>query len=327
MREPWNQLWATFSVRDHCRPGAFIAEALLYDHLLIPVAPRKQDGLSAAQADLEWQRWVNEGWQPARLNQMVAILGKRATAVPWTEELQGRWQLHMEQPSTLGLVDEVAHARRNGFVGTGTVLRDFAPQLAETVVAVSQYRSLEELQSAVPVKRRPTQAAPPLPGQTLLAILGHELLVPEDPDGDDFEFLSQAVAIGGDSKYREKRQRLYLWQQQFVSSANLTDTLSILTAVEQMRDLMSDLNAATGKQRIWKGFKTIFSFLKAGGNVAAFVEPFGAKVAGAVVSVGDFALDRLAPHSSEDAALPVASLLLDAQKKLGLTTSRNRRRV
>jgi hypothetical protein len=38
--DDWHELWATFSVKDHCQPGAFIAEALLYDRLVLPVVPR-----------------------------------------------------------------------------------------------------------------------------------------------------------------------------------------------------------------------------------------------------------------------------------------------
>ncbi|WP_341674815.1 hypothetical protein [Niveibacterium sp. SC-1] len=327
MSERWNQLWATFSVRDHCRPGAYVAEALLYDHLLIPVVPNsRRDGLSVGQEHAEWQRWEQKGWQPARLNQMVAILGERATAVPWTEELQGQWRQEMTPPSTAEMVSEISQARRDGFVRTGTVLQRFAPQMARTIVAVSQYHTLEELKQAVPVKPRPTQPPDVVEGQSLLAVLGHELLVPEDPDKDDFELLSQAVDVGSDSKYREKRKQLYMWQQEFVSSENLTDTASIVAAVEQMRDLVSDLNAASGKLKIWKGLKSVFSFLKVGSSVVAFVEPAGAKVAGAAASVGDFVLDRFAPLASQDAALPVASLLLEAQKGLGLTTSGDRRR-
>jgi hypothetical protein len=57
-------LWATFSVRDHCRPGAFVAEVLLYDKLLIPVMPTVQDGYSVEQGELERERWVQARWKP-----------------------------------------------------------------------------------------------------------------------------------------------------------------------------------------------------------------------------------------------------------------------
>ena len=71
MRKEWHELWATFSVKDHCTSGAFVAEALLYDHLLIPVVPMRRDRLSPEEADYEWQRWRDNGWEPARLNQLL----------------------------------------------------------------------------------------------------------------------------------------------------------------------------------------------------------------------------------------------------------------
>ena len=53
---PRHQLWATFSVKDHCRRGAFIAEVLLYDKLLIPVVPTEQHGLTPEEARRERER-------------------------------------------------------------------------------------------------------------------------------------------------------------------------------------------------------------------------------------------------------------------------------
>lgn len=327
MREKWNQLWAAFSVKDHCTPGAFIAEVFLYDHLLIPVVPMRRDGLSADEASEEWNRWKANGWEPARLNQLVAILGERATPIPWTKPLQQQWHDQMQSASTAStspLTEEIRQARANGYVMTGSVLEKFAPCMAQTFVAVSQYRSLEDLERAMPV-RRVDRPAFPVPAGSLLAVLGHELLVPEDPDRDDYQLLTEAVDVSSNSIYRKKRKQLYLWQQEFVDSEKLTDVISIKSAVEQMSDLVHDLNAATGKQKVWKGVKTFFSFLKVGEKAAGFVEPTGAKAVGAFASVGDFVLDRIEPRKLDDDATPVASLLLDAQKRLGLTIAGERK--
>ena len=77
------------------RSWGFFVKSLLYDHLLIPVVPMRRDGLSADEASFEWKRWKDNGWQPARLNQLVAILGERATPIPWTKSLQQEWQERM----------------------------------------------------------------------------------------------------------------------------------------------------------------------------------------------------------------------------------------
>ena len=44
-REHWHQICATFSVKDHVREGAFIAEILLYDYLYIPTLATTANGL------------------------------------------------------------------------------------------------------------------------------------------------------------------------------------------------------------------------------------------------------------------------------------------
>ncbi len=326
MRERWHELWATFSVKDHCNPGAFVAEALLYDHLLIPVVPMRRDGLSVEEAKEEWTRWKDKGWEPARLNQLVAILGERATPIPWTKNLQHEWQGRMDSandPTATLFTEQGQRARPDGYFMTGTVLERFAPRMAQTVVAVSQYHSLEDLLRATPIRR--VDHASALSAGSLLAVVGYELLVPDDPERDDFRFLIEAAEVGSDSTYRAKRKQLYFWQQEFIGSDNLTDAQSIERAVEHMGDLISDLNAATGKQKVWKGLKRLFSFLKVGEKVGAFVEPAGAKVLGATISIGDFLLDSIEPQKPGDEAIPVAALLLDAQKRLGLTITGERR--
>lgn len=321
MKERWHEIWATFSVKDHCYPGAFIAEALLYDHLLIPVVPTRRDGLSHDEADAEWERWKNNGWNPARSNQMVAILGNRATAIPWIDDLKKEWWHGMNPTSeTIGtaLCEEVKKAQINGYFMTGTVLEKFAPRMAKTVVAATNYRSMEDLHHSTSIRRRVSPERPLTLG-TALAVIGCELLVPNNPDQDDFQFLSEAVEVGSDRKYREKRNSLYQWLQGFVDEENLTDMRSINRAVSDLADLVSDLNVATGKQKVWKGFKQFFSFLKVCEKIASVAEPAGAKVAGATIAIGDFVLDSFKPDLPIDSALPVAALILDMQTKLGLT--------
>jgi hypothetical protein len=293
---------------------------------LIPVVPTRRDGLSTDDAQEEWKRWKDNGWDPARLNQLVAILGERATAIPWTNELQNEWRERLgtsKEPSVAPVTEEVERARVDGYAMTGTVLARFAPKMAKTVVAVSHHRSLDDLKSAMPVRRADPSAG--LPAATLLAVVGHELLVPEDPDRDDFQLLAEAAEVGGDAAYREKRKLLHLWQQEFLDSDNLTDARSIKQAVEHMSDLVRDLNAATGKSKVWKGFKTLFSFLRAGANAGKLIEPVGANALGATVSLGEFVLDGAAPSQPSDVATPVASLVLDAQERLNLSVTGRRR--
>lgn len=42
------QIWGTFSVKDHCRPNAFVREVLLFDRLVLPVPVTIRSGRDGA---------------------------------------------------------------------------------------------------------------------------------------------------------------------------------------------------------------------------------------------------------------------------------------
>ncbi|HEV2268661.1 MAG TPA: hypothetical protein VGR92_04310 [Steroidobacteraceae bacterium] len=309
--EPWHQLWATFSVKDHCQPGAFVAEVLLYDKLLIPVVPTEEDGLSAQEADAEWDRWLAAGWDPERQAEVTSILGDSAELIPWTSALQGEWRARME--------GGFAAARRNGYFESGTVLQRFAPAMARAVVAVSQYRSLKDLERAG-IRRRTPETA--LPASSLLAVLGHELLLPDDPEQDEFDVLGRAVAESQKDEYRNRRRALFEWQQKFLGSGALTDATSIRTALKEMTNLVDRLKTATAAQKKWQFAKRFFSFLSIVGKGMALGGPPLTIVGGGtgvVASVGTFVVDQLSPSGmAEDAAIPAATLVLGAEESLGV---------
>jgi hypothetical protein len=70
-------VWGTFSVRDHCRPEAFLREVLIFDRLLVPYPDPGVPG--------EWERWRHPNpdkpyatWNPGRLDQLLGVLGTQA---------------------------------------------------------------------------------------------------------------------------------------------------------------------------------------------------------------------------------------------------------
>jgi len=50
------EVWGTFSVSDHLRRRPFVADVLLYDKLVIPVVPEKDQAVR--------NRWQERGWRP-----------------------------------------------------------------------------------------------------------------------------------------------------------------------------------------------------------------------------------------------------------------------
>jgi hypothetical protein len=72
-----DEIWGTFSIDDHRRPRAFVADVLLYDQLVIPVpADRENERL--------WAQW---GVDVAQLHRRLEILaaGGLAQPVAWSE--------------------------------------------------------------------------------------------------------------------------------------------------------------------------------------------------------------------------------------------------
>ena len=98
MQELLKELWATYSVKDHCQPRAFIADVLLYDRLVIPIPPRKPDEVH----EYEWKRWKSKGWDPALQERLLkAMLETQPVQEPvvetveWDSQLQGEWKARM----------------------------------------------------------------------------------------------------------------------------------------------------------------------------------------------------------------------------------------
>jgi len=82
-----HQVWGTFAVSDHVVERAFVADALLYDRLVVP---------TPASDDLE--RWEANDWQPGRLRKLLDVLRDDnpdyclAVEVPWGERHRNEWE-------------------------------------------------------------------------------------------------------------------------------------------------------------------------------------------------------------------------------------------
>ncbi|MGH8502693.1 MAG: hypothetical protein ACREVE_09520 [Gammaproteobacteria bacterium] len=323
-RGHWHQICATFSVKDHVREGAFIAEILLYDYLYMPTLATVADGLTKEEATKERKRWVEKGWDPAKQTQLVARLlngpiEKRIRPIPWTPNLQAQWKERMGGADTL-LQDKLQESRKNGYAETSGLLAQFAPAALKTITAVASCHTLEELRQRTGVHKD----APPerVEGSILMAVLSHELLIPDEPEANDYELLDIAAEVAADSSYRDKRAALNRWHSRFLADGK-TDTPSVEMALEEMKSLVDDLNGHTG----WEKVKHVSFF----GNLAcAGVAPFAPVVAAVgqvTAGIGQFWSQSKTPEQvSRDRqdALLAASLVRDAQSRV--TASRRTRR-
>lgn len=83
---------------DHVREGAFLAEVVIYDRLVIPVPPDPKHAEipeDRSFAEKQWDRWERNGWNPKRqqmlLNKLPAMAGGVVAVSPYNslENLKG----------------------------------------------------------------------------------------------------------------------------------------------------------------------------------------------------------------------------------------------
>lgn len=91
------QQWGTFSVRDHLKPRAFVAEVLLFDKLVIPrPATQKEMNAEGRGEPSEDQviRWRRNQWDPDHQRDLLDILGEEGLAIelPWGRQAERDWR-------------------------------------------------------------------------------------------------------------------------------------------------------------------------------------------------------------------------------------------
>ncbi len=293
------QVWGTFSVKDHCKPRAFVAEVMLYDRLVIPVPPD----------DKERARWRDAGWDPERLDKLLMILGERAFTVEWDAERQQRWKARYQAGA------EIAQATPEwAFAASRTELTQGLPRHVTGIQVVTNYTSIRELENDLGLKRH-ADVNFPVYGGTAVAILGHEFLVPDDPHWSYDDLLREAVEVSSERASSRKRASFWRWQREFLGDKGITDQSAIRDAVEEMQDLLEEEKSVIRKKRIhvW----TRFAFLTGSVTLGMLGGPLTAMAIGGVfVSVGQFVADKLFEDRGNMTDKPV-SLLWDIRKHFG----------
>ena len=270
------QVWGTFSVKDHTEPGAFVTDVMLYDRLVLPVPPD----------DDERARWEERGWQPARLEALLQILGDRAVPVKWDHHRQGTWRTRYEAGK--GVSNETPDY---AFAVSRTELTQGLPPHVTGVQAVPSFSSLQEAEAELGLK--PSTEGQVLAGGAAVSILAHEFLVPHDPDDRSDDCLRAAVEIASDPSYRRKRASFWRWLREYYDDENMCHPAAIRDAVEDMEALLEEQREIVRKAKV----NTISQYAFAiGGSLVSFAAagPTALAFAGSFVSFGGFLADRLA---------------------------------
>lgn len=239
MRSPvqTRERWGTFSVADHQRQHAFVADVLLYDRLVIPYPPDEE----------ERQRWYTNGWKPDELDIRLDILGERARRVPWNEGARKLFD------SRYDMAKAAAFDSTDAFHSTRMLLtRDLLPETPEgvskvwPVAAFSSLSDYEGESSKLPADRR----------SQLGLVLKHRFLVPDEPGKSDVELLKKAVDIARRDDIQGKRQALNKWQEDVIQ-----EQIPDHKAVEEMDELLRRYEKAVRKATHTVYWKFAFAVL------------------------------------------------------------------
>jgi hypothetical protein len=263
--------WGTFSVKDHLKPRAFVAEVLLFDKLVIPRPATANELYADSQAvplrEDQRDRWFRHGWNPDRQRELLDILGEFDLAVelPWNSQVEQDWQTVYNQtspePSDVdrsdlrqSIQDQIDLAKFQtpedaAYLASGGLLALYVANqmsnrvarklltLAKTpgvpVEPVIAYGSYSEFAKDQDVREAEGEipASTPIP----YAMFGWEFFVPEDSDKSDAELLRQAAKLASRPDFCETRQYFQGWlKQMYEGEVDRQD------AYEQMLEMLSE---------------------------------------------------------------------------------------
>ena len=343
-----NQIWGTFSVKDHCRANAFVREVLLFDRLVLPVPSDEQERSRWRQPN---PKDPQENWDPDRLDVLRNILGSQDISAervkerglpgtirrwwgrsrpvlspeplvwdsPWNEQ---RWQ-----GSRVDAAQIITNA--DAFYSTRLILA-MGQDLPGVIEAVAAFPSAKKCQEEL----KPGDAPPAdLTAAQALLMLAAPLLTPQVEEGKDFGPLRDAAALAREPRFRQERKAYYDWMREFVEPLQSpgsqalgeaqVDQGTMKLAEEQLQRLVIAERELLGKEerrRWWTRTEYAMTVIGVGATaglaLTAALPVIG--VAAPVIGLGGWIAGKIAsPKPPEPRPLGGASVFVTAQRRLG----------
>jgi hypothetical protein len=325
------EVWGTFSIADHKRPRAFVADALLYDLLVIPVPE-----------DDDLETWDENGWRPEELRETLSILGKDLVrTVVWTQERKDQFTTryrHQRRTNARQGADRLGMAAAVEFDAsnirraremnpavdpmyvTRVLLADHAsaqrdrefialsPDVyVEAFAAYPSYGAFDaEIRTAPVVPDEASRA------ENLAGVFGWEFFVPEDSSMSDEDLLEEAVTLAGRKSFKEARGAFHQWRRELVEHGARAET-----ARADMERIIGRYQEETArvrtKTRVLNGFTIVGGLASL---VASFVfPPIGA--AGGFLTLASFGAEKLLPGAGVSAEARMGAMFADSRKHFG----------
>ncbi len=340
------QQWGTYSVRDHLRPRAFVADVLLFDKLVIPRPPTDKEIAvenRGDQAEVHVDCWHRRKWDPRRQRQLLDVLGEFDLAIelPWSGRAHDDWEKIYNQPDgapvecgrsdlAQSIQDQVDIAKSEipeeaAYFATGGVLQlyvanqmgnDVARKLVnraripgvpvEAVIAYGSYADFQTDQSFPQSESMPPVVASPC------AMFGWEFFVPEDSDKSDIQLLREAAKFASLPDFCETRQYFHGWlKQMYEGEVDRQD------AYAQMMNMLSDYKKMMHKSGLATAARYAAKVAQVAAPLAGLAGHTLGVAAGVAASGAALMIERLIPIPQMPDRLRSAAVLYDARKFFG----------
>lgn len=243
--------WGTFSVNDHLRQNAFVADVLLYDKLAIPYPPDED----------EKERWNDSKWKPDELLKKMEILenGNLLIPIPWNNIVKEAYA------SRYAMVDDIGEGVKTKledpyFASRATIAEGFLPAASKGVIKVWPMIAYPAMNKYVEDQQHKTKEEKQ---QELCIMLSHQFLVPEDQSKSGDELLKQAVKLASRDDFKLKREELYNWQKEIIEN-NISDD----KALEDMEQKLIAYNEVIKKSKLKLALRYGFLAIEVGLGMA-----------------------------------------------------------
>jgi hypothetical protein len=275
------RLWGTFSVADHKRRHAFVADVLVYDRLIIPVPAGDDD-----------DRWARNEWDVNRQRRFLDVLrdgdDDRVVEVPWDRAKRDVFkerttELAAAAAFDVSVIDSVARDNPDTpaqYIAR-MVLQDYVDAAHDAellsgvlrglprtdVQVVAAYQSWAQLTDERDVEEIDSTGAS---GADLLGGFVWPFIVPAEQDRSDIDLLKRAVEFANRPEVQAYRLAFHQWRNDVVRGGKTPRE-----AAENLGAQISEYGEWSRKLKVQTATRTACAVVALGATVAgSAVLPF-----------------------------------------------------
>jgi hypothetical protein len=297
---------------------------MLFDRLVFPVPekaevdgdPTERGPIKRERNETEWERWTQNGWNPASQAQVLGWLDPVIRRLPWENKgaFYDEYRTEAAKLAATGLPDYA-------FTATRTVLTRDLPAYVTGVAAIGpSFRGVREIEREFGIHK-----AGELPGGALAAVLAWQFCAPDPEDRrySDEELLRETVRfVTENADFRNARAAFNNFQRNFLRKRegeveSVTDLESIRAAVQEMSRLVDLAKMAAERLTIRTIARYAFRLGAPALNIAGLalgMPPIATAVGGFFFATGGIVVDEKVFKSAEK-GIPAPTAFVQAARR------------